>query len=265
MEDGGRVWVLSAEEGLVAHMARGECVIGVLSDSDLPPIPDGGYLVEDEESVDAAFAGRVYARFCHKPWIIGENEALILREFVPDDLGELYRLEQDMRSYNDLKGILGTLSDVKWAELSASEQKDLSERFASYIEHQYSFYEFGLWGMFRRSDGKLIGMCGYSTTEEEEMSLGYYVYPTCRLNGYATACCRMALAFAARWLHVETVTARTRRENSASKYILRKLGFSQVREEGGCLLYRKDPTVTEVAEAPEDRPAQILGKHFRRT
>lgn len=270
MEDGGRVLVLSAEEGMVVHMARGECVIGVMDGCVPPPLPSGCYLVEEEESVDADFAGRVYARFCHKPWIIGENERLTLREFAAEDIAELYRLEQGMRKHKDLYGILGEIPDTPWAELPEAEREDLTARLSSYIEHQYAFYEYGLWGVYYKPEGKLIGMCGFSTTEEVDMSLGYYIFPTYRRYGYATQACRMALDFVKEWQQAEEVYALIDWENLASQSVAMTLGFVQTTRDGDVLHFRK--TLCEKPMQPEPKASAALfdklktfaGKYFRR-
>jgi len=270
MEDGGRVLVLTAEEGMVAHMARGECVIGVLSGMVPPPLPCGCYLVEDEESVDADFAGRVYARFCHKPWNIGENEHLFVREFSAEDIEALYRLEQGMQACPDVSGILGELSNAPWAQLSEEEKSVLSKRLLSYIDHQYSFYEYGLWGIYHKPAGKLIGMCGFSTTDEVDMSLGYYIFPTYRRYGYATQACRIALDFVREWQQAEEVYAVIGRDNLASQSIARTLGFTETKDDGQCLYYRKDLTEKRTDEKDKETGAllgwltSVAGKYFRR-
>lgn len=271
MEDGGRVLVLSAEEGMVAHMARGECVIGVMDGHVPPPLPSGCYLVEEEESVDADLVDRVYARFCHKPWKIGENENLVLREFTAEDIADLYRLEQGMRPCKDISGILGDLPDTAWKDLTEAGQQEYAGRLASYIEHRYAFYEYGLWGIYHKPEEKLIGMCGFSTTDEVDMSLGYYVFPTYRRYGYATQSCRMAMDFVRDWIRAEEVFAVIDKENLASQSIIFTLDFTQIKDDGQRLHFRKD--LTEGAKEPEQKDAGALwdrlksaaGKYFRRS
>lgn len=271
MEDGGRVLVLSAEEGMVAHMARGECVIGVMDGHVPPPLPSGCYLVEEEESVDEDLVDRVYARFRHKPWKIGETEKLILRELTVEDLSELYRLEQGMRSCEDISGILGDVPNTAWKDLSEEERKEYAGRLASYIEHQYAFYEYGLWGIFHKPEGKLIGMCGFSTTDEVDMSLGYYVFPTYRRYGYATQSCRMAMDFVRDWIRAEEVFAVIDKENLASQSIVFTLDFMQMKDDGKKLRFRKN--LVEEAKTPETKDSEALwdrlksaaGKYFRRS
>lgn len=270
MEDGGRVLVLSAEEGMVSHMARGECVIGVRSGSDLPPLPGGCYLVDEEESVDAVFADRVYARFRHKPWKIGENDTVLLREFSVDDIRELYLLEQEMQAYPAVSGILGELADTPWEGLPADVREALTAKLSSYIEHQYAFYEYGLWGIYLRSEERLIGMCGFSVTEEGVPSLGYYVSPAYRRRGFATQCCRMALDFVENWVQTEEVSADIDRENFASLCIVRSLGFVEMKGDGQRLQFRKtlagdktDPDSPE-AGALWNKILSAAGKQFRR-
>jgi RimJ/RimL family protein N-acetyltransferase len=270
MEDGGRVLVLSPEEGMIAHMARGECVIGVRSGNDMPPLPGGCYLVDEEESVDAAFADRVYARFRHKPWKIGENDTFLLREFSADDIERLYLLEQEMQAYPAVSGILGELTDTPWAELPRDRREALTGTLSSYIEHQYAFYEYGLWGICLISEDRLIGMCGFSVTEEGEPSLGYYISPSYRGRGIATQCCRMALDFVETWVQAEEVSAQIDRENFASLCIVRSLGFVEMKGDGQCLEFRKtlagDKTDPESPEAGAlwEKILSAAGKQFRR-
>lgn len=268
MEDGGRVLVLSPEEGMVAHMARGECVIGVRSGENLPPLPGGCYLVDEEESVDAAFADRVYARFRHKPWKIGENDDLLLREFSTDDIESLYLLEQEMRECPAISGILGELTETPWDELDPGSREALAQKLSSYIEHQYAFYEYGLWGIWLKSEGCFVGMCGFSVTEDAP-SLGYYISPAYRRRGFASQCCRMALDFVEDWVQVDEVSAKIDRENFASLCIVRALGFMEMKGDGQQLKFIKslagEPMVTDnmQPDALWDKIRSVAGKQFR--
>lgn len=132
--------VLSDErETLLAAKAAGRVLVGILGsgDEDLSP---ARYLVETPECADERYLERVVRREMGLPWIIAESKRLILREFTMEDLAQIPgegESEADRVFYTE-------------------------ELLKAYIRGQYGFYEYGMWAVVRREDGRIIGKAGVS-------------------------------------------------------------------------------------------------------
>lgn len=172
------------------------------------------------------------------PLIIAETEHLTLREFAAEDLPAIREM---------------SIEETELKLLGASAGQFCSEEFLrSYIRNQYPVWGFGMWGVFLRETGTLIGMAGFALPEEETPpgplsgpaamdesalsgpaaaeeilapSLGYYIAPEYRRRGFAAEACRAALLYAAEELGLEEsgIEIRIRKENRASRALAEKL------------------------------------------
>ncbi len=225
MEDGGQVQVLAMEEGMVEHLARGECVIGVLSDVTPPPLPSGCYLVEREDNVDMEFAKRVYARFCQVPWVIGEGERIILRELMLQDLSDLRKMERETLGNPSVESLLGLAE--------GEDEEGQKKRLESYIEGQYPFYEYGMWAVIEKETGSFLGICGFCDDPEEtedneaKLILGYQILSSYQRQGYAKEACNLAITFMREWLQLDRVVCKIYVDNDASIAVAEALGMER--------------------------------------
>lgn len=200
------------KETLLAAKAAGRVIVGLLrkeGDQDLSPAK---YLVETPEAADAAYLERVVRREQGLPWRIGESKRLILREFSMADVPSVAKEAAD------------TASDAVFYT---------PKLLQAYLDVQYRFYEYGVWAVIRKSDGKLIGKAGVTdcTADEERMAedvrleLGYHVFEPYRNQGYATEACQVVLDYVKReW--ERPVYASVEEGNRASAAVLKKLGFT---------------------------------------
>lgn len=204
--------VLSDEkEALLAAKAAGRVIVGILGDGgqDLSP---AHYLAETPEAADERFLERVVRREKGLPWTIGESDRLILREF--------------------------TLEDMIWISEENEGEDDRvfcnRELLQAYIREQYGFYEYGIWAVVRREDGKIIGKAGVSDcnirreTEEAsdmQLELGYHIFAPYRRQGYAEEACRIILDYVDEEYGCP-VYAVVKRTNLPSVRLLEKLGFT---------------------------------------
>jgi len=98
--------------------------------------------------------------------IIGETERLLIRELTVRDLPAL----RNMRGENDDPEDLGP-DDMNFTE---------EDRLKAYIEYQYAFFGFGIWGIVLKEEtcpegeGMLIGKAGLSALPEVPESKGDY-------------------------------------------------------------------------------------------
>lgn len=85
------------------------------------------------------FLERVVRREKGLPWIIGESSRLLIREFTLADLPQVIPEPADREDDH----IFYT-----------------PEKLAAYIKKQYGFFEYGIWAVVRKEDGRLLGKAG---------------------------------------------------------------------------------------------------------
>lgn len=135
------------------------------------------YAVESLAELDIEYLERVRRRYNHIPWDIGETDRCLIRELSLSDLPELYELY-------DKPGMTDFVEPLYDYETELEYQK-------AYIENMYGFYEYGMWLVFSRETGKLIGRAGLEHDE-----LGYMIAPELWNQGYATEVCRFIIDYA---------------------------------------------------------------------
>lgn len=189
-------------EALLAARAAGRAFVGVLTDQGDRDLWQARYVVEDAADADERFLEQVVRRSLGLPWIIGESKRLLVREFVAEDADQMLPEPED------------TEGDRVF------QNRDLLE---AYIKNQYGFFQYGMWAIVRKRDGKLLGkagICGSGTP----MELGYHLAAPYRGHGYAREACRLIL----RYIKEEydcPVYARVQPDNWASVRLLEDLGF----------------------------------------
>jgi len=101
-----------------------------------------------------------------------ETPRLLLRSLAPRDLTAVF-------------GILGddkTTANVSWRQPSIETASDwLDRRIQNEAEYGYS-----MWGMERKIDKILVGLCGFFPTSTDDLELGYVVHAKFQQKGYAT-------------------------------------------------------------------------------
>ena len=112
-----------------------------------------------------------------------ETKRLIIRELTAADFDDYFTICHQKEIHPYLSHIT-TNRDVEYA------------RFVSYIQMVYGFYGFGLWGIFKKDSGTLIGQAGLecqSIDEESEIMLSYFLDKRYQSCGYAAEACRKIL------------------------------------------------------------------------
>ena len=178
----------------------------------------GIFLIEDPDSCEREYLEKVYNRCIGEPLLIAETEHLLLREFVSSDAKALY-------------GIVKEPGVRQFAEYPDDDFETFSDKLESY-RIAYSYFDCGMWGMFLKSTGTLIGSCGirYSSVEGEQvLELGYFVSSKFCGKGYAFEAAESAVKTAFEKLDAKSVCARVRKDNERSVSLLKHLGFSFVK------------------------------------
>lgn len=182
-------------EALLAAKAAKRAVLGLWDEKNPENIPaEIPYLVEDEAQITKELLERLVLRRLRLPWNIAETKRLRIREFMPEDWTEVVSLF------------------------------DSEEAFISYIAHQYPFYEYGLWAVVEKEQGRLIGGCGIWDGDKGETETGYWISPAFRRRGYAAEAVSAVLDYAA-GLGKMPVYAEIREENIPSRKLAEKLHF----------------------------------------
>ena len=164
------------------------------------------YAVESLAELDIEYLERVRRRYNHIPWDIGETDRCLIRELSLSDLPALYELY-------DKPGMTDYVEPLYDYETELEYQK-------AYIENMYGFYEYGMWLVFSKETGKLIGRAGLEHDE-----LGYMIAPEFWNMGYATEVCRFIIDYARENTDFEELYCRIDERNVASVRLAKKLGF----------------------------------------
>ena len=182
------------------------------------------YAVESLAELDIEYLERVRRRYNHIPWDIGETDRCLIRELSLSDLPALYELY-------DKPGMTDFVEPLYDYETELEYQK-------AYIENMYGFYEYGMWLVFSRETGKLIGRAGLEHNE-----MGYMIAPEFQNQGYATEVCRFIIDYARENTDFEELYCRIDEKNTASVRLAKKLGFTNsghMDDDINASIYRKN-------------------------
>mgnify|MGYP003312333599 CR=1 FL=1 len=171
-------------------------------------------LVEGFEEVDADFLEKVYQRYHHIPWTILETKRCVVRELTLEDLDDLFVLyrDEEICRYTDA--------------LHAYEEEKEFQR--AYINHMYRYFGYGMWLVFEKETGALIGRAGLEHREingETELELGYLIGKKYQGQGYATEVCKAILVYAKENAGFDRINTVIEDGNEVSIGLSKKLGF----------------------------------------
>ena len=131
------------------------------------------------------------------------------------DIKELYPVYQD----KNIRKYIDNIDD--YLEMEMEKQK-------AYIKNVYGFYGYGLWGIFSKTTGHLIGRCGIENQTidgNQEIALSYLLDSEHWGYGYALECCRAVLDYALNELDIHRIVAVIDIDNTRSINTAQKLGM----------------------------------------
>ncbi len=183
--------------------------------------PGASYILMQPDEVSKDSYCKIWQRLAGYPWTIAETKRLVLREVTPEDYKALYLLYDA-----EAKRFLTPLSEDCGKE---------QEILRSYAENIYGFYGYGMWGIWEKTRGELIGRVGFAPPADGSglPELGYLVRRDCRRRGYAKEAAEAALAFAATELGMTEAALQTDAANRASIALAKVLGFAREEQEPG--------------------------------
>lgn len=171
----------------------------------------------------------LFQAYCHEKGVayeIGKNEKISVRELTIKDVDAYVEItrEEHIRSF---------LPDGK---LAIEEQK---EKLVAYIKNVYSFYGFGIYGIFLREEDELIGAVSLDlkeTTGVPQYEVGFFIRHYYLGSGYGIMGLEFLLDYSFLFLQLESLVSITASSNLHAINLLKKAGF-QSKEEGECLIF----------------------------
>ncbi|MCF6321829.1 MAG: GNAT family N-acetyltransferase [Rhizobiaceae bacterium] len=141
-----------------------------------------------------------------------ETPRLILRSLLQRDLNAVFHILGDKK----------TTANVSWKQSSIETTAVwLDRRIQNEIELGYS-----MWGMERKHDKKLVGLCGFFPTNSDDIELGYVVHADYQNRGFAT---EAAIAATQAVMNSGfSIVATIRPSNITSLKVAEKIGFRTV-------------------------------------
>ncbi|NET44201.1 MAG: GNAT family N-acetyltransferase [Okeania sp. SIO2B3] len=141
-----------------------------------------------------------------------ETKRLKLRQFILDDLDELYNL------YHNPKV-------MKYVGKDILTKPETEARIFSIIK-SWEKNNFGMWAVVHKRDHKMIGRCGLCFLDNTpEIELGYLLNPAYWYQGLATEAAKASLRYGFEELKLEQIVAVAQPENIASRRVMEKVGM----------------------------------------
>lgn len=182
-------------------------------------LPYGFDLIVDSfEDIDIDFLIRLFKHRNKIPCLIAETKRTVIRELCAQDIDEVIKISRE-------EHILKFVEDGRVPE---EEQK---EKLLAYINNIYSFYDYGIWGIFDRVDGSLIGLISLdllTSIEEAQYEIGFFIRRERLGRGFAKEAIETVINYARNKLSVSELIAVTDYENMPARSLLEKCGFTEV-------------------------------------
>lgn len=148
--------------------------------------------------------------------IIFVTERCIVREIFPDDIDALFTLYDKPTMTDYIEPLYEREEEIEYRK--------------NYVEQIYRVFGFGMWGVFYKETGELIGVCGIEYREGftwDTADLGYAIAPEYRRMGICTEVVKQTIAFAREHTSLSYLQARIRDDNTPSIAFATSLGFSR--------------------------------------
>jgi ribosomal-protein-alanine N-acetyltransferase len=143
---------------------------------------------------------------------------------------ERLRLRPVLQS--DVPEIFSTFSDrdaLKYYGMEPLNTEEEANKLVEAFEKSFATGSAIRWGIVLKSDDKLIGTCGFHnwSKSDRRTELGYELNRQYWHNGFMNESLKAILHYGFNGLEFNRIAATIRPENSASRALVEKLGFSQ--------------------------------------
>lgn len=173
-------------------------------------------LVEDISAIDVEYLQRIYQRKHGIPWNIAQTKRCIIREMTVTDVPAMCRLYEGDGMTDYMEPLCEVAEEI--------------EKAKAYIQNMYGFYGYGMWLVFDKESGKLIGRAGLNLSvykEETILELGYAIDVNWQGCGLATEVCEAVISYTIKEeLGFEKLYCFIHPNNTASIRVAEKLGFT---------------------------------------
>ena len=175
-------------------------------------------IVGSFEEVETDFLIKLW---CHKngvPCPVANTERTVIRELCEKDVDEVIKISRQ-------EHIIRFVEDGR---VSEAEQRD---KLLAYMENVYKFYDFGIWGIFEKKTGILIGVISLDllkTTENEEYEAGFFIRREKLGLGFGKEALDAVVHYAKNKLEALRLVAVTDKENIEAVKLLEKCGFKEL-------------------------------------
>lgn len=221
--DAGRLLCITDNQTVAAGAAAaGVAVLGYHGHGEGQDFLSVRYVVESLSQVEEEYLNMVYMRAHGMPLTIAVTQRTVIREMTIDDLPAMYELYADA-------------AVAEWVEPLYDYDREL-EFTREYIDKMYGFYGYGLWLVFDRAAGGLIGRVGISRRcidGEECCELGYIIKSSRQRQGIGMEVSGAVLNYAVEQLGMDRMWLCAASDNTASLALAHKLGFELY---GDCML-----------------------------
>ncbi len=112
-------------------------------------------LILDTDALSPFFLSEVYCRHYKQPLTIVTTNRCIIQELTTEQLPELLQLQEENK--NNLSGC--------FFPQTCTTHEEGEEFLRNYIENQYSFYGYGIYGIFKKQNENFLGIAGFSPFE----------------------------------------------------------------------------------------------------
>lgn len=174
-------------------------------------------IVESFEEVEADFLIKLWHHKNGLPCLIADTERTVIRELCGKDIDEVIKISRQ-------EHILKFVEDGRVPE---NEQR---EKLLAYMENIYRFYDFGIWGIFEKKTGILIGVISLDllkTTENVEYEVGFFIRKEKLGLGFGKEVLDAVVYYAKNKLEALRLTVVTDKENIGAVKLLEKCGFKE--------------------------------------
>ena len=180
-------------------------------------LPYGFDLIVDSfEDIDIDFLTRFWKHKNKIPCLIEETKRTVIRELCEKDIDEVIKISREEHI-------------LKFVEDGRVPEKEQKEKLLAYINNIYSFYDYGIWGIFDKKDCELIGLISIdllNDTDEARYETGFFIRKERLGQGFAKEALEMVINYAKNKLSAFKLIAITDYKNKPAISLLEKCGFT---------------------------------------
>lgn len=198
--------VEDSEIGIDAAKAAGISCVGYNFFTKNQDLKNADVLLESFENIDYRFFKNVHSRSNGIPITIANTKHLIIAEMSVEDIEMMYEIYKDP----EVRKYVPDIDEYMNYEL---------EKLEAYIKNVYSFYGYGIWGVYSKPSKRLIGRCGLENQMvdgKEEITLSYLLDKEHWGLGYALESCKAVFEYAKNELDIKRIVAVIDKENARS-------------------------------------------------